>query len=374
MIESFRLYNYKAFSDTKLIDIKPLTLLLGKNNSGKSSLLKALSFLKEGLAIGVHSKLSLKPAEGIRMGGNLFDIFHRREFVDLGFYVKFTGGIQYEVRLLSADGEIRQSGYSLTIPEHVLESVQSPDLYKEMTGLFPLKYAEECTDLFKFNVHHIGPLRVLPPEIISLADSSDVKFVGYNGDKTYGILLNSYLNHTSLFTDVSDWFRENLDGISLVFKAIDPSGTNYTLNVERDGVEVSIADVGLGVIQVLPIITQTFIAEESTIIAIEQPALHLHPAAHAAVASRIAESSKTAGLRFVVESHSKNFLLGLRLEAITPDTKFTIDDAAIYYVDNEELPSNVKEIRINSDGSLTYWPTGVFGEDADLLDQIIDLR
>ena len=52
MLEKIRLTSYRAFEDTGDIRIAPVTLLLGKNNSGKSSLLKALSFIHDGLADG----------------------------------------------------------------------------------------------------------------------------------------------------------------------------------------------------------------------------------------------------------------------------------------------------------------------------------
>ena len=377
MIESFRLVNYKIFADTKTIHIKPLTLLLGKNNSGKSSLLKALSFMKEALAQGENSVMSVKPAEGVRMGETMRDMFHRRELVDLGFIVDFTDNIHYSVRLLTTNGNVRPYIYDLQIGEDSFlsrDTVPSQDLYKELAGLFPLRYKDSCEQAFRFNVRHIGPLRVIPPELIPVTTASDSLFVGYDGKATYGILLFSFLQGTPLFRQVSKWFRENMEGISLQFSPINPSGTAYVLNVEHDGVAVNIVDVGLGVAQLLPIITQSFIPEKDTIVALEQPVLHLHPAAHASVAERLAEASLQTGVRFIVESHSKNFLLGLRLEAILPDNPFSTEDAAIYYVDNEELPANVNEIKINPDGSLTYWPTGIFGEDADLMDKIMDQR
>ena len=60
MLEKIRLTSYRAFEDTGDIRIAPVTLLLGKNNSGKSSLLKALSFIHDGLADGSRSRLSLR--------------------------------------------------------------------------------------------------------------------------------------------------------------------------------------------------------------------------------------------------------------------------------------------------------------------------
>lgn len=45
MITTLRCYNYKCFSDTKEIALAPLTILVGENNSGKTSLIEALQLL-----------------------------------------------------------------------------------------------------------------------------------------------------------------------------------------------------------------------------------------------------------------------------------------------------------------------------------------
>lgn len=47
MINSVKIGNFKAFGETQEIPIKPLTLLFGKNSSGKSSLIHNLLFLKK---------------------------------------------------------------------------------------------------------------------------------------------------------------------------------------------------------------------------------------------------------------------------------------------------------------------------------------
>ncbi|MDE7181309.1 MAG: AAA family ATPase [Muribaculaceae bacterium] len=48
-MENFRLENYRCFSDTGTLDIKPINLLIGRNSSGKSSLLKFFPLLKQSM-------------------------------------------------------------------------------------------------------------------------------------------------------------------------------------------------------------------------------------------------------------------------------------------------------------------------------------
>lgn len=374
MLESISLQNYKAFEDTGEIKIKPVTLLLGKNNSGKSSILKALSFIREGLSKGLESQLSLTPVEGLRMGDTLLDIFHRRLFTELIISTQFTENYIYKIFLLSKNGDVLPYQWVMLQGDKIIADGKGSNLKSNFAGLNPLSLEPKYKHIFDFKVYHLGPLRIMAPSIMPRNKAISKDFVGYNGEYTYGILLDSYLKDSNLWKLVSEWFKENIEGIELNFEPIDASGSNFRLNVIKDKIAINIADAGFGISQVLPVITQTFFSGSDTIICIEQPVLHLHPASHANVAKRIAESSISNGTRYVIESHSKNFLLALRLEAIDPHRDFKRSDASIYYIEGEEGPAIITEITINPDGSLSSWPTGVFGEDADLLERIIDLR
>lgn len=374
MLEKIRLTHYRGFEDTGDIHIAPVTLLLGKNNSGKSSLLKALSLIHDGLAYGNKSRLSLRSETGVILGSSLADLFHRRQFTDLGFYLDFTK-LKYEIHLIGNKGRAIPFAYRIAGSDIGPEkTAQGAGIHEEIAGLYPVAHEADIpglADSVRFSLLHIGPLRIAAPALIARNEAVACGFVGYSGEHTYSILLESYLSDGTLLQSVSEWFVENL-GISVGFEPIDTQNTNFRPYVERDGMRISIADSGLGIAQVLPVITQSFIHGDNTIICIEQPALHLHPEAHAAVSRRIAHSSKETGMRYIIESHSKNFLLGLRLLAVTHDESFTNTDTAIYYIESSEIPSSVKPIKIETDGSLSYWPTGVFGEDADLLDKILD--
>lgn len=48
-VEAIRLLNFMAFEDTDWIELKPITLLFGRNSSGKSAIIRALRLLKQSL-------------------------------------------------------------------------------------------------------------------------------------------------------------------------------------------------------------------------------------------------------------------------------------------------------------------------------------
>jgi predicted ATPase len=93
---------------------------------------------------------------------------------------------------------------------------------------------------------------------------------------------------------------------------------------------------------------------------IEQPELHLHPAAHADLAELFLTAVRTTSTRFLIETHSETLLLRLRrhvAKGLDPST------VAVYFVDRVDGESFARRIHIDPDGNLDYWPVGVFAED-----------
>lgn len=70
---------------------------------------------------------------------------------------------------------------------------------------------------------------------------------------------------------------------------------------------VSIADVGFGVSQVLPVLVALLVARPGQLVYIEQPEIHLHPKAQRALA-RIFTDAIQRNSQVVVETHSALFL------------------------------------------------------------------
>ena len=198
--------------------------------------------------------------------------------------------------------------------------------------------------------------------------------IGYDGAEAYQLLLNSYRTDKVLFNQVSQWMEANLEGQSLDFSHVNNNYGTYTLTVKHNDYLSSVTEVGQGVAQVLPIITQSFVAKPGSINIMEQPALHLHPAAHSKVAYRLGESAKEKGCKYVIESHSENILLGFRHLVVNPEIDFTPDDVIIYFVDSDEDGASLSRITIDDRGELSDWPSGVFGESFDLLRQIMQMR
>ena len=74
---------------------------------------------------------------------------------------------------------------------------------------------------------------------------------------------------------------------------------------------VSIADVGFGISQTLPVMVALLAAKPGQLVYIEQPEIHLHPRAQTAMAQILADMADR-GVKVVVETHSSLLLLGIQ--------------------------------------------------------------
>ena len=376
MISKIEIKNYKAFdNEVNTLELRPVTLLIGKNSSGKSSLCKLLPMLENATSGNLNTPLLLDN-NGITLGSRFEDLFHNGTTTDLTFRVYYDEGIYVGATYLMLEGKLLV--YQYEVSDGVSSNVFLYDDRKlsESTSFNGMIQTEIFQKLgldvsqFKFNIDYLGPMRIESKRTIDFGGYRKIDYVGKQGENTYSVLLNSYLQEDGLFKEVSKWMNDNMEGQELAFKQTAP-GT-YALIVIRDGAEVNIADVGYGLGQVLPIITQSFMAKGGDVVVIEQPVLHLHPAAHANVAYRLAESAKTTGRKYLIETHSENFLLGLRKLVSDPQSDFNVDDVIIYYVNHDGEAAYLEPITVDENGELSSWPTGVFSESFDLMAEIMN--
>ena len=78
----------------------------------------------------------------------------------------------------------------------------------------------------------------------------------------------------------------------------------FRITVKLDGKKRHITEVGYGVSQVLPIVTEMLNKSDIKTICIQQPEVHLHPKAQASLGELIYESTKASDNTFVIETHS----------------------------------------------------------------------
>lgn len=129
--------------------------------------------------------------------------------------------------------------------------------------------------------------------------------------------------------------------------------------------EVNLVDLGKGIGQVLPIVVHRHHATRrqgrpGLLEIVEQPELHLHPAAHGDLADLCVEAARQHQTRFLVETHSENFLLRLRRRVA--EGQLGPEDLMIDWVEESRGDNKLLPIHVDASGYVDTWPIGVLSE------------
>jgi predicted ATPase len=372
--------NYKAFKKKQTLEIKPITILIGKNSSGKSAIAKLIKLLEGSFSVANDEPILVRN-DDVELGAEFRDLAYNRIInVPIKFEIAFDHNVVLEVSLLQESGKYeviifewhyKSEDFELTLKYSPTTAtyldIDGKNYVCEFKGFIPTKMQVDNEDVisrFKFSsftVDYIGPFRVLPQRQYYLSGQMGYPYTGTQGQNAYSILAVSKLMKTELHQDVGEWYRKHFDGWALTIE--DKNKPFIQVLLSKDNVDLSLVDVGQGMNQLLPIVVRSFIKRENSITVLEQPELHLHPAAHADIAELLAKSSKTNNQSFLIETHSENILLRLRNLVVQNDFGFSKDDVVVYWIETADREgTDVVRIDILEDGKLTEWPEGVFNE------------
>ncbi len=119
----------------------------------------------------------------------------------------------------------------------------------------------------------------------------------------------------------------------------------------------NLIDVGYGVSQVLPVITELLRENAPNLFLLQQPEVHLHPSAQAALGSLFC---KVAGLdrQLVVETHSDYLLDRVSMDVRDGKTNLKPNDISILFFERDNLDVRIHSLRIDEEGNIIGAPDG----------------
>ena len=121
------------------------------------------------------------------------------------------------------------------------------------------------------------------------------------------------------------------------------------------GPKRNIVDMGYGISQILPIVAQLIITKRPSVFLVQQPEVHLHPSAEAALASYLCSRGKK-GHQLIVETHGKYLIDRIRMAVQEKDTGVSPSDVMILYFERKGIGVAIHSITIDSQGNLQGEP------------------
>lgn len=434
LLRSFSVENYRAFMAPTTLELRPLTLLFGYNNAGKSALLRWLPLLADSATGKYPGLLALnsEPArnaafedlcsrqsenpilrfslQGTLPGGDtvecaysLQDMPRLRHFLtDLSISHGSAGLGPAEATHLTATWTRSQEPGRDMSQEFELDYRHARDAPRHTRALVrfrglsptvrPRGLTEGIRDVFNLQVtflqqledqvQWIGAIRHPPRRRVEkLRGGSPPRKIASDGSGAAELLAFDQEQGSELIHRIEAWFRGDGDLPEHRF-TVQPIEDHVRLKISpwrNPRVEVDLIDAGEGMTQVLPVLVALARAdrgepEDPRIIVVEQPELHLHPRKEAALARFLARLvQKDDPPTILLETHSEMFLLALQVEVA--EGRLDPGNVGVHWIRQLDDGSSIAEpVPIDEYGRLQGWPRGVFEEDSDLARQLIEAR
>ncbi len=129
----------------------------------------------------------------------------------------------------------------------------------------------------------------------------------------------------------------------------------FQIGIKTTGPVVNLVDVGYGVSQVLPIIVDAVQNPKNTTFLLQQPEVHLHPRAQAELGSFLATLAKQQNKRFIVETHSDYLIDRIRMD-IRDKKYLTPDDVEILYFEKSRSGVDIHTLEFDESGNVLNAP------------------
>jgi len=157
------------------------------------------------------------------------------------------------------------------------------------------------------------------------------------------------------------------EGIGIVDKGR-TEGDPFQVGVKSGKRTFNLIDVGYGVSQALPILVDTLQRSHFQSFLLQQPEVHLHPKAQAELGSFFARQA-TAKRCFVIETHSDYLVDRIRMEVRRKLLK--PEDVSLLYFEHGKYGATIHNLELDANGSITNPPPGFrqffLKEERDLL-------
>lgn len=417
--QSISFARYRAFREPINLELAPLNVIIGRNGSGKSVITRLPLLLSGGLSSRAEAPLDLD-AGGVSHAVRFEDLIYQRSSQPFSFGAtisdakdtfRFRTTLRHvaERHILGIEAfELFQNEdllvrLNVATPEDIgtpagtflaeFKENQTPkNVYVSFVGLFPmnvdgvedepllgrLRSARDQFEAVFAAPSYLGPFRSEQGSLPRIPRQG-VRTLGAKGEYALDILGNDRLRSDgALTTAVESWFESSMAGCRMNLTLAGDLPRMQVHDPLRN-LDVDISETGAGFAQVLPIVVQSFAQRlqqiPGSLVIVEQPELHLHPAVHGNVMDLIIDTVKSDpdGIRYICETHSEQCITRLRrriAEGVIAPSLVRVLSVG-HKATEEDAPEPIRSISFDESGNPNAWPIGVFGE---AFDDLVHLR
>jgi putative ATP-dependent endonuclease of OLD family len=340
--------NFKSIRHGEF-DATSTTVIIGKNNSGKSNIAESLKVFKDKIRSserGVDSELDRDWFSRCVTGGNTDEEITweltfqlcgaEREQIRSNLELR-TRARRMELEDVLSEPDFTElkviltaDGYSSISTEYAakfdgrlvtISDIQSEDMYANGNNYSVRVNESAVIGLIRDSVSSwsfVDPIR--EPE--NVMDSIPSYSLDGRGTELVQVLHYLYVNERDVFVDIRDSFLNIMNGISDMRSRFDEDldePGKITVMTDESGFNTrfKLSELSSGSKDILVLITQAYLSREDTdLLAVEEPELHLHPDAERQVFSILNDISEENSVQILVSTHSEVFVNQVEVEDV----------------------------------------------------------
>lgn len=419
MLNYISLKNFRAYRDERF-DFSKINIFMGPNNSGKSSVLSAINLLAQSSDLSFLSSSPITLNGPYDELGTYIDVVHgNRSNSNIGIEFGFSRHqVSFEVKYRSQRKEIELSRFTHVYDSHQnysyyrkrdaaeirigntnLDTLINDKQIKtpRINGFWPthqnLAYLHFDEDNFELPEEFREKLRILEhsqydvyrlfrtfdslspfrdkPKRTYLYTGEVANNIGRNGSNGINLIVNDSSKRGAqkigILDEVNRWFR--VTGIAKGLRVRNLTPRHFEICViDFDNKEHNICDVGFGCSQVLPVLVAGLNLHLQNkhlprmnktwtpMLVVQEPEIHLHPNAQAALGSFFVGLANMGGQLFL-ETHSDHLVI--RIARHIARGELSPDDVNIYFVDPSLGNRKITKINFDENGIFEQeWPGG----------------
>ena len=289
----------------------------------------------------------------------------RSEAVDAGFW--------RQLRTLANDPQFsREIERRLGAGEPVL--VPADEVERGRAAAYELELGSTAiAHFFSDRVVYLGPLRQ-DPQVLYLAVPTDQPgYVGTKGEYAYAVLhrdadrdvlcplATGGTARMPLQTAVNHWL--DAFGLAAGIETVDRPRLGLEPQIAVSGVArpLDMKAVGVGVSQLVPVLVMGLHATPGTVLIIEQPELHLHPAMQQTLADFLLACVRS-GRQVIVETHSDHLVTRLRRRIAEDEHDEVLELVGLVSTERVDGATRFRRLDTNRYGGFDDWPDGFFDQ------------